>query len=144
MGLMGITNMASNKQDVACSIAPYFKIKDGKHDAFKAVVTKIVNRCKNPKSGCNEERQLNYCWSFSECGQFAFCRETYASAQGFLNHMANVNDFMEDLTKTYADVERVEIHATAGDVEFLKQQDSLKPLPISYYILSEDGLRKSF
>ena len=73
-------------QDKCCTIVPYFKVKDGKLEAFKSLCEQFVE-----KTG-KEPKCLYYGFSFD--GDQVHCREGYADADGLLFHLENVGSLV--------------------------------------------------
>ena len=63
-------------EDTCCTIVPYFRVADGRLNAFKELCQQFVG-----KAG-GEPKCLYYGFSF--CGNEAHCREGYADAEGAL------------------------------------------------------------
>jgi len=77
-----------------------------------ALLDKLVARA-STESAC-----LHY--EFTRNGNEVFCREAYENAEGLLHHVANVRELAEELG-TYSTLTRIEVHASAGEIEKLKQ-----------------------
>ena len=93
------------------SIHPYFKIHPGQSDAAKALRPQFVEKTKS-EPGC-----VFYEWTLN--GDTVFCREAYADAEGALAHLENVGALLGEMLKI-SDVERLEIHGPAAELEKLK------------------------
>jgi len=106
-------------QDKCCTIVPYFKVQNGKLEAFKALSEKMVeNTIKEPKC-------LYYGFSFD--GDVAFCREGYEDAEGALAHLENVGPLLQELLKI-SDLTRLEVHAPSEELAKLREpMAELKP-----------------
>jgi quinol monooxygenase YgiN len=100
-------------QDRAVSIHPYFKVSEGKMDQFKSLCERFVAR-----TGA-EPQCLYYGFSFS--GDEVFCREAYDSAEGALEHLANVGPLLSEAMEI-AQITRLEIHGPEEELSKLKQQ----------------------
>jgi hypothetical protein len=106
------------------SIHPYFKIHPGKLEAFKAALPAFLEKTKA------ETKNLYY--DFTMSGDVVFCREAYLGADGLLEHLANVDALLGPLL-TMADIQRVEVHGPAGELEKLKGPlGSLNPTWFTY------------
>ena len=116
--------------DSAVSIHPYFKISDDKLEEARAMYEKFVAQTAN-EPGC-----LHYGFSFSD--NDAFCRETYANAEGLLAHLDNVGTLLGEFLESYATLERLEIHG--AKVELDKLREPLAHLSPKFFIL-ECGFR---
>ena len=117
-------------QDKCCTIVPYFKIQDGKIEAFKELCEKLIEKTyKEP--GC-----LYYGFSFD--GYEAHCREGYADAEGLLTHLENVGSLLEEILKI-ADITRLEIHST--EEELAKLREPLIDLKPQFFTM-EYGFRR--
>jgi len=93
------------------SIHPYFKVHEGKMEEFKAALAAFVERT------ATEPKNLYY--DFTVNGDIVFCREAYEGAEGLLAHLDNVGALLGPLMKL-ADVQRVEVHGPAAELEKLK------------------------
>lgn len=119
--------MATN--DSCCTIVPYFKIHDGKVDAFKAGCDAFVEKTKT------EPKCLFYGFSFN--GDVAHCREGYSDAEGVLAHLENVGPLLQEALKI-ADLAKLEIHGPEQELAKLRQPlAGLKP---EFFVL-EYGFR---
>lgn len=117
-------------QDKCCSIVPYFKVHEGKLDAFKTLCEQFVDKT------VMEPKCLYYGFSFD--GEQAHCREGYKDAQGVLAHLENVGALLEEALKI-ADLTRLEIHGPRDELEKLKEP--LADLNPQYFTL-EYGFRR--
>ena len=120
--------MATN--DTCCTIVPYFKIHDGKLDAFRAFCERFVEASET-EPGC-----LYYGFTFD--GDQAHCREGYADADAALAHMENVGALLEK-TLEIADLTRLEIHG--AEQELAKLREQFTPLNAQFFTL-EYGFRR--
>jgi quinol monooxygenase YgiN len=93
------------------SLHPYFKVRPGKLEQFKAKLPQLVAQTDK------ETKCLFY--EFSVNGDEAFCREAYADAEGLLAHLGNVDALLKELL-AMADVIRVEVHGPARELDKLK------------------------
>jgi len=93
------------------SIHPYFKVKAGKMEEAKKLLREMVARA------TSEPGNLYY--DFTINGDTVFCREAYVGADGMLKHLENIGPVLGEYLKI-ADVTRVEVHATAAELERLK------------------------
>jgi hypothetical protein len=72
---------------IFCTIAPYFKVHDGKLEAFKLLCEQFVEKT-------NEEPKcLYYGFSFDE--DQVHCREGYVDSEGLLHHLENVGSLLK-------------------------------------------------
>jgi quinol monooxygenase YgiN len=102
------------------SLHPYFKVRAGKLDAFKAALPAFVERTRT------EQKNLFYDFTFN--GDEVLCREGYIDADGLLAHLANVDAMLKDVLKI-ADLTRIEVHGPADELEKLKEpMAALKPV----------------
>jgi quinol monooxygenase YgiN len=95
----------------AVSIHPYFKVHPGQLDAAKALLRAFVEK--------TQSEPLCVYYEFTINGDVVFCREAYRGAEGTLAHLANVGAILADMFKI-SDVERLEIHGPADELEKLK------------------------
>ena len=112
-------------QDKCCTIVPYFKIKDGKMDDFRALCDQFVEKT-NRESKC-----LYYGFSFN--GDIAHCREGYEDAEGLLAHLENVGALLQEAL-TLSDIERLEVHGPED--ELAKLRGPLSDLNPQFFELS--------
>ena len=99
-------------QDKCCSIAPYFRVHDGKLGDFKKLCEQFVEKTDT------EARCLYYGFSFD--GDQAHCREGYADASGLLTHLENVGALLQEAL-TIADIERLEVHGPEEELAALRE-----------------------
>ena len=116
--------------DKCCTIVPYFKIKSGKLEEFKALCDKFVAKTKE------EPKCLYYGFSFKE--DVAHCREGYEDAEGALAHLGNVKELLDEALKL-ADIARLEIHGPES--ELAKMRGPLADLNPEFFSL-EFGFRR--
>ncbi|WDN88897.1 hypothetical protein BuS5_01865 [Desulfosarcina sp. BuS5] len=117
-------------QDKCCTIVPYFKIQNGKLEAFKELCEKLIQKT------FKEPECLYYGFSFD--GYEAHCREGYADAEGLLTHLENVGSLLEEVLKI-ADITRLEIHST--EEELAKLREPLADLKPQFFTM-EYGFRR--
>ncbi|MCB2192669.1 MAG: hypothetical protein KQI62_13950 [Deltaproteobacteria bacterium] len=116
--------------DNCCTVVPYFKVYDGKMEAFKDISQQLVERARQ------EPNCLFYGFSFS--GDEAHCREGYHGAQGVLEHLANCGPLIKEILEV-SDITRHEIHGPAEEVD--KLREALAEVPTQFFIL-EHGFRR--
>ena len=120
-------------QDTCCTIVPYFKVNAGKLEEFKARCEKAVaETLKN----ADQEKCLYYGFSFS--GDTAHCREGYASAEGALAHLGNINALLMQLLEV-SELTRLEVHGPAE--ELAKMREPMAALNPEFFTL-EYGFRR--
>jgi hypothetical protein len=117
--------------DTCCGLVPYFKIHAGKQAEFKALVTQFVAKTRS------EPKCLYYAFTFD--GDQAHCREGYDGAAGVRAHLENVGALLGEALKI-ADITRLEVHATAADVDALREP--LKGLNPQFFVLEPGGFRR--
>lgn len=105
------------------SIHPYFKIHEGKLEAFKALLPQFTAKTAT-EAGC-------HWYDFSICGDMAHCREAYDGAEGLLVHLANVEEQIA-AALVLSELVRVEVHGSAAELEKLKEP--LADMGPEYYI----------
>ena len=98
-------------QDKCCTIVPYFKVSEGKLEAFKALCEQFVARTET------EPKALYYGFSFD--GDQVHCREGYADAEGLLAHLDNVGGLLQEAFKI-AELTRLEIHGVEAELSKLR------------------------
>jgi len=117
-------------EDACCTIVPYFRVADGRLNAFKELCQQFVD-----KAGV-EPKCLYYGFSF--CGNEAHCREGYADAEGALAHLENVGQLLDEALKM-AELVRLEIHGP--EEELAKLREPLAKLNPQFFTL-EYGFRR--
>ena len=117
-------------EDTCCTIVPYFRVADGRLNAFKELCQQFVG-----KTG-GEPKCLYYGFSF--CGNEAHCREGYADAEGALAHLENVGQLLDEALKM-AELIRLEIHGR--EEELAKLREPLAKLNPQFFTL-EYGFRR--
>ncbi|GAB4259129.1 MAG: hypothetical protein Kow0092_07140 [Deferrisomatales bacterium] len=117
-------------QDTCCTIVPYFRVRPGKLDEFKALCEQFVEKTRS------EPKCLYYGFSF--CGDEVHCREGYADADGLLTHLDNVGALLQEALKL-ADITRLEVHGP--EAELAKLRGPLAELKPQFFTL-EYGFRK--
>lgn len=106
-------------QDRCCTIVPYFKVKEGKGDAFRSLCERFVAQTRS------EPKCLYYGFSFA--GDEAHCREGYEDAEGALAHLQNVGPLLAEALKI-AEITRLEVHGPEQELAKLRQPlADLKP-----------------
>jgi len=97
--------------DTCCTLVPYFKVAQGKLEAFKALCPQFEAKTRT------EPACLHYAFSFS--GDAVHCREGYVDAAGVLVHLDNVGALLQEALKV-AEITRLEVHGPAAEIEKLK------------------------
>lgn len=113
-----------NTTDTSCTIAPYFKIREGNQAAVEALCERFNEKTKT-------EKQCLY-YGFSFDGDLMFCREAYADAEGLLFHLQNVGPLLEEML-TLSDLTRLEIHGP--ETELVKLRKPLENLNPQFFTL---------
>lgn len=116
--------------DRGVSIHPYFKVADGKLEAFKELCERFM------ATTANEPKCLYYGFSFN--GDQVHCREGYADAEGLLAHLTNVGALLGEALQI-AEVARLEVHGV--EEELAKVKGPLADLNVAYFTL-EYGIRR--
>lgn len=97
--------------DSCCSIAPYFRVREGKGEEFRRLGAEMVDKAKT------EPKCLYYGFSFD--GDEAHCREGYADAEALLAHLDNVGALLGEALKI-ADIVRLEVHGPGQELAKLR------------------------
>lgn len=117
-------------EDKCCTIVPYFKVHNGKLEAFKAMCEEFVEKTEQ------EPKCLYYGFSFD--GDEVHCREGYEDAAGALAHLENVGPLLEEALKI-ADLTRLEVHGPEEELAALREPlADLKPR----FFMLEYGFRR--
>lgn len=111
-------------RDKYCTIVPYFKVADGKLEAFKELCEQLVEKT------TLEDQCLYYGFSFN--GDQAHCRGGYEEAQAVLRHLENVGSLIEEVLKI-AEITRFEVHGIAS--ELTKLQEPLANLNPQFFTI---------
>jgi quinol monooxygenase YgiN len=93
------------------SLHPYFRVRAGKLDLFKAALPAFVEKTKT------EARNLFY--DFTVSGNEVLCREGYTDAEGLLSHLADVDALLKEALKI-SELARLEVHGPAEELAKLK------------------------
>jgi len=117
-------------RDNCCTIVPYFKVSNGKLEAFKKLCEQFVAKT-------SEETKCLY-YGFSFDGNQAHCREGYEDAEALLIHLASVGQLIDEALKI-AEIARLEIHGPAE--ELAKLREPLAHLSPQFFVL-EYGFRR--
>jgi hypothetical protein len=117
-------------QDRIVSLHPYFKVSDGKLEAFRELCEQFV------AATAPEPKCLYYGFSFH--GDEVHCREGYEGAEGLLSHLANVGPILDAALKI-AKITRLEVHGV--EEELAKLRAPLASLNATYFAL-EYGIRR--
>jgi quinol monooxygenase YgiN len=111
-------------EDKCCTIAPYFKVAEGKLEAFKELCEQFVAKTKE------ETKCLYYGFSFD--GEQAHCREGYEDAESLLAHLQNIGVLLEQALKI-SELTRLEIHGP--EEELAKLREPLAQLKPQFFVL---------
>ena len=117
-------------QDTCCTIVPYFKVREGQLDNFKAKCEEFV------KLTDTEKKCLYYGFSFD--GNLAHCREGYKDAEGLLAHLDNVGAL---LPKHLRSLSLSGLKYMARNKKLAKLRAPLVDLNPQYFVL-EYGFRR--
>lgn len=117
-------------QDTCCTIVPYFRVRDGELDAFRALCERFVETTSG-EDGC-----LYYGFSFD--GDEVHCREGYVNADAALRHLDNVGELLARALEI-AEVTRLEVHGP--EAELARLRDPMKDLDPRFFVL-EYGFRR--
>jgi len=108
-----------SKLSQACSLHPYFKIREGNLDAFLALMPAFVEKT-------SEEPACLY-YDFTRNGDVAYCREAYVGAAGILAHLENVGELLGKFLEL-SDLIRLEVHGPEAEINKLREpMAALKP-----------------
>merc|ERR550537_328862 len=77
-----------------------------------------------------KKEPANLYYGFTMDGDKAVCKEGYSSAQGFLDHLGNVDGPLKAALKI-ADITSIEVHGPQGEVD--KLRTPLKDFPVTYW-----------
>ena len=101
-----------DSKDKHVTIVPYFKVHEGKLDAYMANCEEFI------KLTSSETKCLYYGFTFN--GDEVLCREGYEDAEGLLAHLDNVGALLKE-TLTISDLTRLEVHGPAEELAKLKE-----------------------
>ncbi len=99
-------------KDECCTIAPYFKVYEGKMESFRALCERFV------EATSKEPKCLYYGFSFD--GDVVHCREGYENAEATLGHLENVGPLIQEALKI-ADLTRLEVHGPGQELAKLRE-----------------------
>lgn len=99
-------------EDRCCTIAPYFKVREGQIDAFRALCERFVEKTSS------EPECLFYGFSFD--GEQVHCREGYTDSDALLSHLENVAALLGESLQL-AEITRVEVHGPERELQKLRQ-----------------------
>jgi hypothetical protein len=116
--------------DTCCTIVPYFKVHEGKLEAFKELCVQFVEKT------LQEPKCLYYGFSFFE--DQVHCREGYDDAEGLLAHLDNVGALLGEALKI-SEIARLEVHGP--EAELAKLREPLANLNPQFFSL-EYGFRR--
>lgn len=117
-------------QDTCCTLAPYFKIHQGKLAEFKALAAKLVAAAEK-EPGC-----MFYAITYN--GDEAHCREGYKNGDEVLAHLGNVGSLLQQALQI-SNLTRLEAHGPAAELEKLRAP--LKEMNPSFFAL-DSGFRR--
>jgi quinol monooxygenase YgiN len=113
------------KANNVVSVHPYFKVKPGKMDAFKAALPAFIEKTAQEKG--------NLYYDFTVSGDVVYCREAYQGADAFLAHLQGVGAILPELL-TLSDIIRLEVHGPAEELEKLKSpMAAMNPTWFTYF-----------
>ena len=115
--------------DQACSIHPYFQVREGRLEDFKAVSERCVAQT-SEEEGCQF-------YGFSFDGSEAHCRESYRDAGALLTHLERNGPLLEEALGM-SELVRLEVHGPAGELD--KLRGPLAELQPRFFVL-ESGFR---
>mmetsp|Transcript_16141 Transcript_16141/g.66709 ORF Transcript_16141/g.66709 Transcript_16141/m.66709 type:complete len:130 (-) Transcript_16141:2267-2656(-) len=122
--------------DTVVSVRPYFKIHDGKKEDVMKLLPLFYEQSKD------EPGSVHYAFSFADDGMNFACIESYVNSQAVADHLTNILDSFGKLLEV-VDLLRLEIHATAADMESLKSNKVLTDAGATFFTLDGKGWRKS-
>ena len=105
------------------SLHPYFKVRAGKLDTVRGLLTAFVERTRTEKN-C-----LYY--DFTLDGDTIYCREAYAGAESVIEHLDNVGALLDEMLKN-SDLLRLELHGPAAELDKLRPRCG--PLNPSWFV----------
>lgn len=129
--ISGSLKMEAKKVNSAVSLAPYFKVHEGKMDEFKKIIEKFYALSKS------ESKLLHYTFCKSDDDIF-LCRESYEDYEGLKTHLDNVLETFLNALKV-ADLVRVEVHAPESEMPKIRTIEALAGIDCAYYTLDGQG-----
>ncbi|EOD34454.1 hypothetical protein EMIHUDRAFT_441276 [Emiliania huxleyi CCMP1516] len=112
--------------DETLCVLVYWKIKD---------YAKFLAGVKDFQHLTRQEEKVKY-YGFCVYGSKAICREGYDSAEGFLEHLQNVDGPLKTAMQC-ADIESVEVHGPSSEVNKLRER--LKSFPAVFWPYPNDS-----
>jgi len=133
-------------QDMTVSLSPYFKVKDV--DKFKEIweSSYTANPVRGEKAAVRfGEGCVHYSFTFhTDPGTKAItahCREAYRNSDYLIEHLDNVKgELTQTMESGAAEIERIEVHGPAPDVEKMKEALSDFGFDCEFYV-AEWGFR---
>jgi quinol monooxygenase YgiN len=124
------------RDDNIITLVPKFKIKEGKKDAYMAVLPKFLEKVKaNEQDTC-----VFYGFVGPSEDDHVICREGYVSAEGLLAHLANVD---EELTAALENADIVDLMVQGPAAELEKLKEPLAAFNPTYYPMCEGSFRST-
>lgn len=111
-GRIPAESLDMSKLSQACSLHPYFQIREGNLDAFLSLMPDFVEKT-TTEPGC-----LYY--DFTRNGNLAFCREAYVGAEEVLAHLENVGELLGKFLEL-SDLTRLEVHGPQAEIDKLRE-----------------------
>ena len=124
------------KDDNIITLVPKFKIKEGKKDEYMKVLPKFLEKVK--------AKEQDTCIFYGFVGPTeddeVICREGYVSAEGLLNHLANVD---EELKAALENADLTELYVQGPPAELEKLKEPLAAFNPTYYPLYPGSFRST-
>eukprot|EP00747_Dinoflagellata_sp_TGD_P182534 gnl/TRDRNA2_/TRDRNA2_36825_c0_seq1.p1 gnl/TRDRNA2_/TRDRNA2_36825_c0~~gnl/TRDRNA2_/TRDRNA2_36825_c0_seq1.p1 ORF type:complete len:372 (+),score=64.46 gnl/TRDRNA2_/TRDRNA2_36825_c0_seq1:87-1118(+) len=118
-------------RDTSVTLYPHFFVDAGKMPDFKRIVSEFHQEI-NPAY----ENMLYYGFAEEPTYNQAFCRESYADAEGVLHHMRDTRQALQDALKI-AVLGKLEVMGPRAELEKLNK--TLAPLGAKFFIADESS-----
>jgi len=118
------------QKDQHVSVHPTFTVPEGKMEQFKAMFEKFYT---NTKQGTKE----TIFYGFGICGNKVYCREHFVSAEGVLQHLAEVQELLGQAMGILGEG-CLELKVVGSSASNEKLKPALEPMGATFYEL-QDG-----
>ena len=112
--------------DTHVTVCPYFKVPEGKMEAFKAGFADFYKATAAGTDEC-----LYY--GFAVSGNTVFCREGYKSAAGALQHLADVDAPLNAALEMIGGIGAVDLSVMGPAAELDQLREALTPLGCNFW-----------
>lgn len=115
--------------DTNIMVLPYYLVKD--MDAFLEVCNQAVEVMKNEHL-CNG---FGFCIGANPMGTMAFCRGSFANADGVLSHFHILENILRDGLCKYGELTSLQIHGPSEELDRLRSDPMVQEMNAEFYDL---------